>query len=107
MNGAFGEVEILWAEHRKVPFPSLQDGDLFGDLVVADMGIAGIVDSYVKQQGGPISPHRRSRLSSSVHDVRAIRRRIRTVEGRAYVDRLLRMADLLLGSASPEDGHGR
>jgi hypothetical protein len=105
VSGTFGEVEILWAEHRKAPFPNLKDPDLFGDLVMPDADIAGIVDSYVKQQG-VISPRQRSLLGSIVHEVRAIGRRIRTVEGRAYSDRLLRMADLVLESTAP-DGHGR
>ncbi|MEV4370057.1 hypothetical protein ACIBQ6_20950 [Nonomuraea sp. NPDC049655] len=98
-SAVFEEVSVLWEEHRHIPFPGLADRDLFADLVLADDGVAGVMFWYVRNEGKPLTDQLREQLVSSARDLRWIRRRARGREARTYVDRLLRMADLILGGS--------
>ncbi|MEV1170687.1 hypothetical protein [Nonomuraea sp. NPDC049784] len=106
-EGAFEEVTVLWEEHQHIPFPSLGDRDLFADLVMADDGATGVVNWYVRNDGGVVSAQLRRQLGSSVRELRRIRRRVRTREGKLYVDRLLRMAGLILGRGAADERYKR
>ncbi|MFI7419334.1 hypothetical protein [Nonomuraea sp. NPDC049684] len=60
---------------------------------------------YIRNEGRALDGQFRERLIRSARDLRWIRRRARGREARAYVDRLLRMADLVLGRAAADERH--
>ncbi|GLW99457.1 hypothetical protein Misp02_35440 [Microtetraspora sp. NBRC 16547] len=96
-----------WAEHMGLPFPDDLRGVEVYDQPVAylDFCMAGPLTSYVGSQRGVLKANQFRIVRESARDLRALLPRLRRREGRTYVARLVRIADLILSDAPQMTSH--
>ncbi|GIH76268.1 hypothetical protein [Planobispora longispora] len=106
MNKAvFDEVSVLWAEHMGLTFPDgLRGVEIHGEPVAyLDFCMAGPLTSYVGSRRGVLDPDQLQTVRECARDLRALLPRVHRRENRAYVARLLRIADLIIGDATDQE----
>lgn len=97
-RAAVDEVAVLWAEHLGLTYPD----DLKGldvnekPVVLLDAYLAGCISSYLAGQRGELDTWRLEVAADCADDLRQLLPRLRGPEGRSYVARLIRAADLIL-----------
>ncbi|WP_285705904.1 hypothetical protein [Microtetraspora sp. NBRC 16547] len=90
-----------------LPFPDDLRGVEVYDQPVAylDFCMAGPLTSYVGSQRGVLKANQFRIVRESARDLRALLPRLRRREGRTYVARLVRIADLILSDAPQMTSH--
>ena len=98
---AFDEVSFLWAEHQGLTFPdALRGVEIHGEPVAfLDASLAGNVSAYL---AGRTDPWLLVGLDDCLQDLRDLLPALHGREGRDYVLRLTRMAELIL--SDPKTG---
>ncbi len=106
-KAVFDEVSVLWAEHMGLAFPDdLRGVEIHGDPVAyLDFCMAGPLTSYVGSQRGVLDPDQLRIVKRCARDLRAHLPRLRRREGRTYVTRLLRIADLIISDETRNAYH--
>ncbi|WP_203980710.1 hypothetical protein [Planotetraspora silvatica] len=102
-KSTFDEVSVLWAEHLGAFEPDdLREAEVFGrPFMLLDAYLAGCVTSYVGSRRGVLGADQLRIISDCARDLRTLLSQLRGQEGRSYVARLARIADLIL-SDHPE-----
>ncbi|GII81577.1 hypothetical protein Sru01_65590 [Sphaerisporangium rufum] len=103
----FNEVSVLWAEHRGQFCPDdLRDFEINGQpVMLLDLYMAGCLTSYVGSRHAALSATQLRTVRECARDLRALLPRVRRRENRAYVARLLRIADLVVRDAAAGDDY--
>lgn len=106
-KAVFDEVSVLWAEHSGLTFPDdLRGAEVHGEPVAyLDSCMAGPLTSYVGSRRGMLGPDQLRTVRGCARDLRALLPRLRRHEGRTYVARLLRIADLIISDATQDIRH--